>query len=120
MLKVGTEYKKRHDKAAIIVHWELCKKHNLPHTKNWYDYQADAVAENAHVKFLWNFNARTDRVTEAGRPDIRIIDKRNKMTLVSDVAIPRNFKVKDNKQEKVTKYQNLIVKVQRMWDTKQE
>ena len=35
-----------------------------------------------------------------------------------DVAIPGDFRVKDKDLEKVEKYQDLVIEVQRMWDTK--
>ena len=113
-----TEYKKRHDKVATMVHWELCKQHSLPHSKNWYDHRAEDVLENDDVKLLWDFNIRTDRVIEARRPDIVLIDKKNKEAFVVDVAIPGDFRVKDKELEKMEKYQDLIIEVQRMWDTK--
>ena len=112
------EYKKRHDKVATMVHWELCKQHSFPHSKNWYDHRAEDVLENDDVKLLWDFNIRTDRVIEARRPDIVLIDKKNKEAFVVDVAIPGDFRVKDKELEKVEKYQDLVIEVQRMWDTK--
>ena len=29
------EYKKRHDKVALRIHWELAKKHNIEHAEKW-------------------------------------------------------------------------------------
>lgn len=112
-----TEYKKRHDKVATMVHWELCKQHGLHHSQKWYEHRADAVMENDNVKILWDFNVRTDRVIEARRPDIVLIDKLNKETLIIDVAVPGDFRVKDKELEKVTKYQDLVIEIGRMWDT---
>ena len=112
-----TEYKKRHDKVATMVHWELCKQYDLPHSQNWYEHRAEAVMENDDVKLLWDFNIRTDRVIEARRPDIVLIDKKNKETLIIDVAVPGDFRVKEKEIEKITKYQDLVVEINRMWDT---
>ena len=112
-----TEYKKRHDKVATMVHWELCKQYDLPHSQNWYEHRAEAVMENDDVKLLWDFNIRTDRVIEARRPDIVLIDKKNKETMIIDVAVPGDFRVKEKEIEKITKYQDLVVEINRMWDT---
>ena len=66
---------------------------------------------------MWDFNIRTDRVIEARRPDIVLIDKKNKETMIIDVAVPGDFRVKEKEIEKITKYQDLVVEINRMWDT---
>ena len=55
--------------------------------------------------------------TEARRPDIFLVDKKEREVVIIDVAIPDNDKVKDKELEKLEKYQLLkdeIVKVWRM------
>ncbi|XP_067944516.1 uncharacterized protein [Watersipora subatra] len=70
-----TEYKGRHDKVASAVHWSICKKDELPHTEQWYDYRAEAVLEKEKVKLLWDFNVQTDKANEARSPDLILINK---------------------------------------------
>ena len=67
--------------------------------------------ENDDVKLLWDFNIRTDRVIEARRPEIVQIDKKNKETLIVV------FRVKENEIEKITLFQELVIEINRMWDT---
>ena len=112
------EYKKRHDRVATIIHWELCKHHGFPHCKNWYDHRAEPVLENGNTKILWDFNIYCDRMIEARRPDIVIVDKKNKETKIIDIAVPGDFRVKEKELEKVTKYQDLVIEVNRMWSTR--
>ena len=38
-----TEYKKRHDKVALRVHWLMRRKHGVECTDKWYDHQPLAV-----------------------------------------------------------------------------
>lgn len=111
------EYKKRHDHVASIIHWELCATHGFDRCKNWYDHKAESVLENDNVKILWDFNIHTDRVIEARRPDIVVVDKRNSETMIIDVAVPGDFRVKDKETEKITKYQDLALEVTRLWKT---
>ena len=33
------EYRKRHDKVALRVHWEMCRKYRIDCTNKWYDHQ---------------------------------------------------------------------------------
>ena len=32
---IQTEYKRRHENVATMVHWELCKKFNLEKSEKW-------------------------------------------------------------------------------------
>ena len=49
-----TEYKKRHDKVATVVLWELCSKYSFETAKNWYEHRlrAERVMENQNTKVL--------------------------------------------------------------------
>ena len=33
------QYKKRHDTVARAVHWNLCKKYQIPCSNKWYEHQ---------------------------------------------------------------------------------
>ena len=113
-----TEYKKRHDKVATLLHWELCKRLGFHQSEKWYDHKPEPVLENEESKLLWDFNIRTDKVIEARRPDIVLIEKKKRVVSVVDVAIPGDFRVVDKETEKVIKYQNLALELNRMWQCK--
>ncbi|XP_013385591.1 uncharacterized protein LOC106155343 [Lingula anatina] len=61
---------------------------------------------------------QTDREIKANRPDIVIKNKRNKVCTLIDMAIPseRNTSVKVT--EKLSKYKDLEIEINRMWGTK--
>ena len=111
------EYKKRHDRVASIIHWELCEIHGFRRCKNWFEHRAEPVLENNDVKILWDFNIHTDRVIEARRPDIVVVDKVNSQTMIIDIAVPGDFRVKTKESEKVEKYQDLALELTRVWKT---
>ena len=46
------EYKRRHETVAKLVHWKLCKKHNLERRERWYEHCPEAVAEDDYVKVI--------------------------------------------------------------------
>ena len=46
--------------------------------------------ENQNTKIWWDFNIRADRVIEARRPDIVVIEK-NQETFIIDVAMSNDF-----------------------------
>ena len=37
------EYKKRQDKVATMVHWELCSKYGFEPANHWYEHRAERV-----------------------------------------------------------------------------
>ena len=74
--------------------------------------------DNQDTKILWDFNIRSDRVMEAKRPDIVLIDKNQEIFTISDAAIPEDFRVRDKDAEKISKYQDLTLEIYRMWNTK--
>ena len=59
MILCQTQYKKRrHDRIAQVIHWELCKAYDLEHMEKWYDHHPEKIKENEKVKTLWDMNAR--------------------------------------------------------------
>ena len=65
------EHKRRHYNVARKVHWNLCKKNVLEHTKKLYEHIPEEVVENEEVKVLWDINIQCDNVIETRRPDMR-------------------------------------------------
>ena len=109
------EYKRRHDNVAKKIHWELCKKNALEHKEKWYEHNPEGVAENEGVKLLWDMNIQCDNVIEARRPDIVIIDKKEKSCIIVDTAVPADGRVHEKEREKVEKYQDLRREIGRLW-----
>ena len=38
-----THYKERHDKVASMLHWNLCRKYNLPTVDKWWEHKVEKV-----------------------------------------------------------------------------
>ena len=76
------------------------------------------MLKNDKCKILWNFAIQTHKEIEHRRPDIVVIDKEKRDCKIMDIAVPgdQNIKVKD--LEKITKYQDLRLQVQKLWDVK--
>ena len=68
------QYMKRHDTVARAVHWNLCKKYQMPCSNKWYEHQPQPVTENKNAKLLWDYSIRTDRMIPAHRPDLTLVD----------------------------------------------
>ena len=87
------EYKRSHENVAKKVHWDLCKKNGLEHTKKWYEHVPEGAVENEEVKVLWDVNVQCDNVIEARRPDIILIDKKERRRIIIDIAVPADVRV---------------------------
>ena len=101
------EYKRRHDNVTKKVHWDFCKKNGLEHTEKWYEHIPEGLVENEEVKVLWDINVQCDNVIEARRPDIIVINKKERKGIIIDIAVPADVRVGEKEREKVEKYQDL-------------
>ena len=40
------DYKRRHDKVCLNLHWNLCKKYGINVAEKWYQHKPEAVLQN--------------------------------------------------------------------------
>ena len=52
---------------------------------------------------------------EARRSDIDVIDKKERVCIIVDTALPADRRVEEKEQEKAEKYQDLKKEIGRMW-----
>ena len=103
---------------AKKVHCDFCKKNGLEHTEKWYEHIPEGVVENEEVKVLWDINVQCDNVIEARRPDIIVINKKERKGIIIDIAVPADVRVGEKEREKVEKYQDLKREIGRLWKLK--
>ena len=110
------EYRKCHDKVALRVHWELCRKYGLECTDKWYDHQPLPVAENGKVRITcnWDVTIFTDRWLNHNRPDITVVHKDTQEWTLIDIAVPADQNILTTEDEKVARYQDLALKIKRV------
>ena len=111
-----TDYKERHDKVASMLHWNLCRKYNLQTADKWWEHKVDKVLQKEDVKILWDFKIRTDKHLAHDIPDISVVEK--KRVWIIDVAIPGDGRIKEKELEKISKYQDLKIEIERLWENK--
>ena len=70
------------------------------------------------IIILWDFNVYTDRKITARRPDIVMIDKTRKKVKLIDVSIPADRRIEEKEKEKIEKYQELRIELERLWEMK--
>ena len=108
------EYRKRHDKVALRVHWEICRKYGIECTDKWYDHQALPVAENREVRITWDMTIYTDKVLKHNRPDITLVHKDTQEWTLIDIAVPADQNIIRTEEEKVEKYQDLAFEIRKI------
>ena len=67
---------------------------------------------------MWNQQVQTDRTIPNNKPDIIIRDNGKGTCMLIDVAISGGRNVIKKEAEKVLKYKDLTIEIQRMWNVK--
>ena len=68
------------------------------------------------VRILWDFKKQTDKHLTHNLPDITVVEK--KQVWIIDVEIPRDSRIEEKKLEKISKYQDLRIETERLWENK--
>ena len=110
------EFKKRHNKVALLVQRESCRKYGIECTDKWYDHQPLAVAENRNVRITWDMTVYTDNKLNHNRPDITLIRKDTQEGTLTDIAVPADQNIINTEEEKVDRYmyQDLVFEIKRV------
>jgi len=84
-----TEYVKRHDGLAKIIHQKLAEATELIDDKSpYYKCTPAKVLENENFKLYWNRSILTDKTIPFNQPDITFMNKKTKNTFLIDIAVP--------------------------------
>ena len=101
------QYKRRHDNLEKIVHWKLARKCNFEAGDKWYEHEPESVLEDEDYKILWDFSIQTYHVIEARRPDLVVLDKKERSCKIIDFAVPGDIRIEKKEKDKIEKYQDL-------------
>jgi hypothetical protein len=88
--------------------------------KYWYERVRKSVetSQGGKVTILWNQQVQTDRTIHNNKPDIIIRDNEKRTCVLIDVANPRDRSVIKKEGEKILKYKDFTIEIQRMWNVK--
>jgi hypothetical protein len=70
------------------------------------------------VTILWNQQVQTDRTIPNNQPDIVICGNKKRTCMLINVAIPGGRNVIQKEAEKILKYKDLAIEIQRLWNVK--
>jgi len=115
------EYIKRHDRVSAQLYFNICKETCVQLDKKlWYEHVPKAVetGQGGEVTILWNQQVQTHRTIPNNKPDIIIRDNEKRTCMLIDVAISEDRNVIKKEAEKILKYKDLTIEIQRMWNVK--
>uniref|UniRef100_H3A9J0 Reverse transcriptase n=1 Tax=Latimeria chalumnae TaxID=7897 RepID=H3A9J0_LATCH len=111
-----TEYLQRHNNVAKIIHQQLGKDRGLLAEETpYFKYQPARMLQKDDVKVNWDEPIVTDRTVAHNRPDILVMDWKNKWADIIDIAVPNDENVSRAWSEKVQKYQDLAIDLKHVY-----
>ena len=67
---------------------------------------------------VWNFSILTDYVIEAWRPDLVVVDYKERSCKIIDLAVPGVSRIEEKEKDKIEKYQELGRVLQKICNVK--
>jgi len=111
------EYIKRRDKVCAQLHFNICKGTGLQlDKKHWYEHVPKSVetSQGSKVTIFWNQQVQTDRTIPNNKRDTIIHDNEKGTYVLIDVAISGDRNVIKKEADKILKYKDLTIEIQRM------
>ena len=122
MLVVAVNLYRRSTREGMItweiVHWKLARKCNFEAGDKWYEHEPESVLENEDYKILRDFSIQTDHIIDAWRPDLVVVDKKERICKIIDFAVPGDSRIEEKEKDKIEKYQDLGRELQKIWNVK--
>ena len=110
----SNEYIARHNRALMVMAIAWAKEYgSVGKETKWYEesWARGHVLENSSAKLVWDFEFKLRKTATSRRPDLELEDKERKKIWICDMACPQQANIAVKRNEKVTKYQQLVFKL---------
>ena len=67
---------------------------------------------------MWDFSIQTDHFIETQRPDLVVVDKKERSCKIIDFAVSGDSRIDEKEKDKIEKYQELGRELQKIWNVK--
>ena len=67
---------------------------------------------------MWDVSIQTDHVIEAWRPDLVVVEKKERSCKIIDFAVPGDSRIEEKEKDKIEKYQDLGTELKKTWNVK--
>lgn len=110
------EYKRRHDRMGLRVYWEVCRLYGVECGERWYEEVPDEVrrSKDGRYEVWWDKPVATAKRLEHNRPDLVVIDHREKEWKIVDFSVPWDKNVISKEDDKINNYSPLANEVRKM------
>ena len=83
------DYTDRHNQAASIIHWGICRNFGVLVESRWYRHHPDRLVEMDNITMMWDTAIPTARKIGANCPDICFRNKKTNtcLLLISTVLL---------------------------------
>ena len=108
-------YMERHDRALLVVYYDLCKHYGFEVPPRWWELKTLPVRENHRAKILWDIPIPTDGDIVARRPDIILKDKITGHLYLNEMAVAWDSIQEERRAEGQSKYRELCVDLRRQF-----
>ena len=112
----ANQYTFRHNQVGKYIHWCILKNIGAPVSTLWQNHTPLDTTTHNGIDLLWDKTILTDKKVNYNRPDITIHDTKNKECIFIDVSVPVCNNIVQKEAEKITKYRDLEIEVQKCWN----
>jgi hypothetical protein len=98
------------------LHFNTCKEIGVKLDNKHWNYHVPKLITTGHkgkVTILWKQQVQSDRIIPNNKPDIIIHNNKKGACMLIDVAIPQDKNVIKKEAERILKYKDLIIEIQR-------
>ena len=114
----GTQYMYRHNQVAQYLHWNILSDLNIEVSDSWLNHKPIESINKDGINIMWDSYLITDKKVPHNRPDIVIHDTIKRECIIIDVAVPCCQNILKKEAEKITKYRDLEIELQKCWNLK--
>ena len=112
----ATQYLHRHNQVGKYLHWCILKDIGVQVKDSWLQHKPEEVVQQNDIIVMWDKSILTAKKVGCNRPDITIHDTKARECIFVDVSIPVCDNVIKKEAEKITKYRDLEIEVQKCWN----
>ena len=105
----------RHTQIEKYVRWWILKYRGVKATKTWLTYEPKDTMSTGNI-IMWDVTIPMDAKIKCYRPDITIHVANKRTCVFIDVSGPACTNVVRKEAEKIVKYRDLEIEVQKYWN----
>ena len=112
----ANKYTFRHNQVAKYLHWNIIRDRGFSVPENLLLHKPKKLVTKGGVTITWDMVIITDKKVECHIPDILVHDSNARSCQIIDVAIPICTNIVRKTAEKITKYRELGIEIQKCWN----